>query len=75
MVEKAFTPQPGFCPWVQLENLDNVERFTLPSDNYYINMLNYFVDTVRTETDWHSHLDAILSQAKLLDEIRIRSFR
>ena len=38
-------------------------------------MLNYFVDTVRTETDWHSHLDAILSQAKLLDEIRIRSFR
>ena len=75
VVEKAFTPQPGFSPWVQLENQDNVERFTLPSDNYYINMLNYFVDTVRTETDWHSHLDAILSQAKLLDEIRIRSFR
>jgi len=75
VVEKAFTPPPGFSPWVRLEHPEHVERFTLPPDNHYVNMLRFFANAVRSGNDWHSHLDDILRQAKLLDEIRKESSR
>ena len=75
VVERAFTPPPGYSPWVRLEHPDNVERFELPPDNHYVNMLNFFADAVSTGDDWHIHLDAILQQAKLLDEIRERGLK
>ena len=75
VAERAFTPPSDLSPWVCLEQSEKMERFTLPPDNHYVNMLRFFANAVRSENDWHNHLDAILRQAKLLDAIRKESPR
>ena len=70
IVERAFTPPPGFRPVVWLEHQDLKQRFTLPADNHYINMLRFFATAVRNEQDFSTHWDALLWQAKHLDTIR-----
>jgi len=70
IVERAFTPPPDFRPVVRLEHQDRKQEFTLPADNHYVKMLNFFATTVKTETDFPIYWDALLHQAKLLDMIR-----
>ena len=73
VVERAFTPPPGFRPTVHLEYQDRKQEFTLAEDNYYANMCRFFARTVITQNDFQTHWDALISQAKLLDAIRKES--
>jgi hypothetical protein len=68
-VERAFTPPPGFEPKVILESQNNCREIFLPSDNHYINMANFFADTIQKENDFGLHLDELLEQSRLLEEI------
>ncbi len=70
IVDRAFTPPPGFRPVARLEYQDREQKFTLPSDNHYVNMLRFFASTVRYKQDFSTHWNALLRQAKLLGMIR-----
>jgi NDP-hexose-3-ketoreductase len=69
-VDRAYTPPPGFRPTVHLECQDKTQMITLPADNHYTNMVDYFVSLVAKEEDPSPHLDAILRQATYLEEVR-----
>jgi|APSaa5957512622_1039677.scaffolds.fasta_scaffold31919_1 predicted dehydrogenase len=73
ILEKAFTPAPGFKPIVRLEYQDFKKEIMLPSDNHYLNMCNFFVKTVKFPNEYSTHLETILNQVKLLDKIRKES--
>jgi NDP-hexose-3-ketoreductase len=70
VVERAFTPPPGLRPTVSLEHQDRKQMITLSEDNYYVNMWRYFARTVINREDFQMHWDALICQAKLLDDIR-----
>jgi len=73
VVERAFTPPPGLRPTVSLEYQDRKQMITLSEDNYYVNMWRYFARTVINREDFQMHWDALICQAKLLDDIRKES--
>ena len=75
MVERAFTPPPGFRPTVRLEHQDRKQEYILDADNHYINMCRFFADTVTNTTYSQSHWDSLLNQARLLDALRRESAR
>ena len=69
-VERAFTPPPSLKPTVHIEHQDHKQDFTLPADNHYLNMLQFWARTISTQTDFSSHWATLLQQAHLLDQIR-----
>ncbi len=66
-VERAFTPPPGFAPRVILEKPGKREEFTLPPDDHFQKILIEFARCV-TGRSFHSHWDASLNQARLIQE-------
>ncbi len=70
IIERAFTPPPNFKPIARLESQDLKQEFTLPADNHFVNMLNFFSLTIKQQKDFSIHWDKLLNQAKLLDIIR-----
>ena len=69
IVERAFTPPLGFKPTVRLESQDIKQQFTLEADNHFINMLDFFVTTIKQQ-QFSIHWDTLLDQARLLDAIQ-----
>lgn len=70
VVERAFTPPPGFQPSVRIEHQGDRQNISLPADNHYINMSRFFATTIRSESNWAEHYDSLLKQSKLIDAIR-----
>lgn len=70
VVERAFTPPPGFQPSVRIEHQDDMKNISLPADNHYVNMSRFFANTIRNRNNWSEHWDALLRQAELIDAIR-----
>ena len=70
VVERAFTPPPGFRPAVHVGQQGRNLEITLPADNHYVNMLSFFAVTVRTPGDFPTHWNDLLLQAGLLESIR-----
>lgn len=68
-VERAFTPPPGFKPRILLEKQDHRQEFHVKPDNHFVNILKEFHRAI-TESDHQKHLEDVLNQARLLDEIR-----
>ena len=69
IVERAFTPPPGFKPKIILEKQDLREEFQAKPDNHFANILAEFHRAI-VEGDHKKHLDEVLDQARILDEIR-----
>ena len=70
VVERAFTPPPGFQPSVRIEHQGDRQNISLPADNHYINMSRFFANTIRSENNWAEHYDSLLRQSELIDAIR-----
>lgn len=68
-VERAFTPPPGFKPRIVLEKQDHRHEFQAKPDNHFANILAEFNRAI-VEEDHATHLDEVLDQARILDEIR-----
>ncbi|MBN2310968.1 MAG: Gfo/Idh/MocA family oxidoreductase [Candidatus Hydrogenedentes bacterium] len=73
VVERAFTPPPGFRPQVRLEAQDHTQTFTLAADDHYLNMWRHFAATVRSGEGFDDHRRAVVRQAALLHAIRQES--
>jgi NDP-hexose-3-ketoreductase len=72
IVERAFTPPPGFRPRIILDTPDVRKEFLAASDNHFVNILIEFHRAI-VEKDYTEHLEAVSDQARILDEIRNRS--
>lgn len=70
IVERAFTPPPGFRPRARFEAQDMTQEFTLPADDHYRNMFTFFADTVAHPERYAAHWDETLRQARLLQAVR-----
>lgn len=75
IVERLFTPPPGFSPVVRIEQQGRRQEISLPPDNHYSNMIEYFSKTIRDKKDFSTHWDSITAQARLLDAIAKDSSR
>lgn len=72
IVERAFTPPPGFRPKIILETPDVRKEFLAASDNHFVNILIEFHRAI-VEKDYAGHLEAVSDQARILDEIRTKA--
>ncbi len=70
VVDRAFTPPPGFQPSVRIEHQGDMKNISLSADNHYVNMSRFFANTVRSGSNWAEHYDSLLRQAELIDAIR-----
>lgn len=70
LVERGFSPPPGFAPGVVIERPEGREKITLPSDNHYQSMCRYFSKTILESAPFEPHWDAAARQAKYLEQIR-----
>lgn len=71
-VERAFTAPPGFKPIIVLEKQDLRQEFQVKADNHFVNILVEFHRAI-TENRRQYHLEEVLDQARLLDQIRKKS--
>jgi len=69
---RVFTAPPGFEPVLLIEKQNEFEEITLPEDNHYVNMWNWFSDAV-SAGDYLPHWDSLLDQARLIQDIRNNS--
>jgi predicted dehydrogenase len=69
IVDRAFTPPPGFRPIIRLETQDLKQEFHLPADNHFVNMLNFLATIIQENQNFSVHWDDLLHQAKLLEMI------
>jgi len=72
-LERAFTPPSTHRPVVRIERSDHVEETTLPADDQFANVAAAFASAVATGQPPAGESlagEAILRQAKLIDEIR-----
>jgi predicted dehydrogenase len=68
-VDRAFTPPPGFKPRILLEKQDLRQEFHVKPDNHFVNILKEFHRAI-DQQDHEKHLKEILTQSRLLSEIR-----
>jgi NDP-hexose-3-ketoreductase len=67
---RIFTAPPGYQPTLTIEKQDNRTEITLPADNHYQNMWNWFVREVQGRS-FESHWLTIGRQAQLIEDIRV----
>ena len=69
---RVFTAPPGFEPVVLIEKQNEVEEITLPTDNHFVSMWNWFASEVKGG-EFSNHWKILLDQSRLLSEIREKS--
>ncbi|MCX6907815.1 MAG: Gfo/Idh/MocA family oxidoreductase [Verrucomicrobia bacterium] len=75
VVERGYTPPPGFTPTVRIERQNQREKMILPADNHYRNMWRSFARVVLGGEPFEPHWLELERQAKYLDQIRIEAAR
>jgi predicted dehydrogenase len=70
VVERGYTPPPGFTPVVRIESQGRREEIVLPADNHYRNMCRHFARTVIEGGGFETQLSDLASQARCLCEMR-----
>lgn len=75
IVTRSYTPPPGFRPTVIVEHQDTRQEYSLPPDNHYLKMVQFFADTVQNQTDFTPYWDELLTQTRFLEQIRKESTR
>jgi predicted dehydrogenase len=69
---RVFTAPPGFEPVLTVEKLDGTEEIKLPADNHYVNMWRWVASEIHAG-DFSSHWNILFDQARLLEQIRVKS--
>ena len=69
IVERAFTPKPGFSPAITLEKQGEKHTWQMQPDNHFIGSVKEFYRAI-TKNDQEKHYREVLVQSKALDDIR-----
>lgn len=69
IVERAFTPKPGFSPTITLEKQGEKHTWQMKPDNHFMGSVREFHRAI-TENDQEKHYRQVLVQSKALDDIR-----
>ena len=69
---RAFTAKPDHMPVVVLEQGNEAEKIILPPDDHFRNTLLYFNRCVESK-DFEIEYNNILTQSRLIEDVRIRS--
>ncbi|NQY67735.1 MAG: hypothetical protein HRT72_08445, partial [Flavobacteriales bacterium] len=69
---RAYSAHPDVSPKITIETKEGVEEINFPPDNHFLNALDDFVDTLKRE-DFSKDYSDIISQAKLMEEFKIKS--
>ncbi|MFE3497328.1 Gfo/Idh/MocA family protein [Streptomyces sp. NPDC059175] len=72
-LEGAFTPPNGYRPVLRLERQDVREERVLPADDQFANIAVEFARTIGKGTGFEPHLEMILRQSALVEEVRTRA--
>jgi NDP-hexose-3-ketoreductase len=75
VVDRAYTPPPGYAPSVQIERAGRREVLSLPPDNHYRNMLAFFARTLRDESAYAGQWEELERQARQVDRVRQKGTR
>jgi NDP-hexose-3-ketoreductase len=70
IVPWAYTPPPDHAPVLRIERNGTTEELTVPPDDQFRNVLNAFVARIRLGTSCALEGEALLTQARLLAEVR-----
>jgi NDP-hexose-3-ketoreductase len=70
-VDWAFTPPHTHRPVLRLERQDHREELVLPADHQFANVIDRFVDAVRTGADAREEHEGTLEQAALMEQIQV----
>ncbi|MEV0155423.1 Gfo/Idh/MocA family oxidoreductase [Micromonospora sp. NPDC050686] len=69
-LDRAFTPPPTWQPVVRIDSQDRAEELTLPADHQFRNTLEVFARSILRKADFGPQGEAILRQARLVDQVR-----
>jgi predicted dehydrogenase len=69
IVNRAFTAGPNIRPRIIIEKQDIRKEIVLPSDNHCTNILDEFTKGI-IKKEYGLHKEEIISQARIIDEIR-----
>jgi NDP-hexose-3-ketoreductase len=75
IVDRAYTPPPGFAPVVRIERQNHREEITLSPDNHYINKLRHFAQILSSTEDFSYFWDELEDQSFNLNLIRERAVK
>lgn len=68
--DRAFTAPPGYSAGVTIETPSVTSRHHLPPDNHFVNLWRFFFNQIKKGDDFEDHRHQLLTQARLLDEVR-----
>ena len=68
--DRAFTAPPGYSAGVTIETPSVTSRYHLPPDNHFVNLWRFFHNQVEKGGGFEAHRHELLTQARLLDEVR-----
>jgi NDP-hexose-3-ketoreductase len=74
IANKAFTPKINEMPKITVEKANGTENLEMPADNHFVNLLNEFYSSIISNKHTE-HLDDVLNQSKLLDDVRNTSIK
>lgn len=68
--DRAFTAPPGFSPTVVVESAGRRVEYAIPADNHFVNLWREFHGQVTGERDRAAGREAVLTQARLIEDVR-----
>ena len=71
IIERFFTPPPGFSPVVRIEQQGIKKEIILPHDNHYVKMIQCFSKTILDKRNFSQHWDSIIAQSRILGAIAL----
>lgn len=74
IANKAFTPKINEMPKITVEKATGAENLEMPADNHFANLLSEFYASIRSNKHTE-HLEDVLNQSKLLEEVRNTSIK
>lgn len=74
IANKAFTPRSNEKPGITVQKANETENLEMPADNHFVNILDEFYVSIISNKHIE-HLEDILNQSKLLDNIRNTSIK
>lgn len=70
-MNRIFTAPPGLAPCAYIEYQSKKIQKSLSADNQYVNTIDYFARAIRNPQEFETHLNSILSQSRVQQEIRL----
>lgn len=71
--DRAFTAPPGYSAGVAIETPSVTSSYHLAPDNHFVNLWRSFFNLIEKGDDFEDQRHEVLTQARLLDEVRSRA--